>query len=114
MLNEAAEDPSRDFTEDDADLVERADAVIAAKASDGTEVYLPTEMSVTVAKDDVDRARYGAEVLRRAVGDTTHALVIGEAITGKAAIQAKDRSVTFAEFRPKRSPSQDPHKSQQN
>ena len=63
MLNHAAEDASRDFTEDDADLVERADAAIAGKAPDGTDVYLLVEMSVTVAKDDVDRARDGAEVL---------------------------------------------------
>ena len=113
-LNEAAEGPSRDFTEDDADLVERADAVIVGKAPDGTEVYLLVEMSVTVAKDDVDRARDGAEALQRAVGATTHALVIGEAITTEAVTQAKDRAVTFAEFTPKRSPSQDLHTSQQN
>ena len=112
-LNDAAEDATRDFTEDDAELVERADAVIAGKAPDGTEVYLLVEMSVTVAKDDVDRAKDGAEVLQRAVGETTHALVIGEAITDEAATLAKDRAVTFAEFTPKRPPSQDRHTSQQ-
>ena len=113
-LNDAAEDATRDFTEDDADLVERADAVIAGKSLDGTEAYLLVEMSVTVAKDDVDRAKDGAEALQRAVGTTTHALVIGEAITDEAATLAKDRAVAFAEFTPKRSPSQDRHISQQN
>ena len=113
MLNDAAEDASRDFTEDDADLVERADAVIAGRAPDGTEAYLLVEMSVTVAKDDVDRAKDGAELLQRAVGATTLALVIGEAITDEAATLAKDRTVTFAKFTPKRSPSQDLHTSQQ-
>ena len=113
MLNDAAEDASRDFTEDDADLVERADAVIAGRAPDGTEVYLLVEMSVTVAKDDVDRAKDGAEVLQRAIGATTHALVMGEAITDEAATLAKDRAVTFTKFTPKRSPSQDLHTSQQ-
>ena len=113
MLNDAAEDASRDFTEDDADLVERADAVIAGRAPDGTEAYLLVEMSVTVAKDDVDRAKDGAELLQRAVGATTLALVIGEAITDEAATLAKDRTVTFAKFTPKRSPSQDFHTSQQ-
>ena len=112
-LNDAAEDATRDFTEDDAELVERADAVIAGKAPDGTEVYLLVEMSVTVAKDDVDRAKDGAEVLQRAVGETTHALVIGDAITDEAATLAKDRAVTFAQFTPKRPPSQDRHTSQQ-
>ena len=113
MLNDAAEDASRDFTEDDADLVERADAVIAGRAPDGTEAYLLVEMSVTVAKDDVDRAKDGAELLQRAVGATTLALVIGEAITDEAATLAKDRTVTFAKFTTKRSPSQDLHTSQQ-
>lgn len=113
-LSAAADDASRDFTEDDADLVERADAVIAGKAPDGTEVYLVVEMSVTVAKDDVDRAKDGAEVLQRAVDATTQALVIGEAITDEAATVAKHRAVTFAEFTPKRSPSQDFHTPQQS
>ena len=113
-LSAAADDASRDFTEDDADLVERADAVISGKAPDGTEVYLVVEMSVTVAKDDVDRAKDGAEVLQRAVDATTQALVIGEAITDEAATVAKHRAVTFAEFTPKRSPSQDFHTPQQS
>ena len=109
MLNDVAEDASRDFTEDDADLVERSDAVIAGKAPDGTEVYLLVDTSVTVAKDDVDRAKDGAEVLQRAVGPTTQALVIGETITEEAQTLAKHRAVTFAQFTPKRSPSQNLH-----
>ena len=113
-LNDAVEDASRDFTEDDAELVERADAVIAGRAPDGTEVYLLVEMSVTVAKDDVDRAKDGAEVLQRAVGATAEALVIGETITEEAATLAKHRAVTFAQFTPKRAPSQDLHTPQQN
>ena len=113
MLNDAAEDATCDFGEDDAELVERADAVIAGKAPDGTEVYLLVEMSVTVAKDDVDRAKDGAEALQRAVGATTQALVIGETITDEAAMLAKERAVTFAEFIPKRSPSQYLHTTQQ-
>ena len=112
ILNDAAEDVSREFTEDDADLVERADAVIAGKAPDGAQEYLMVEMSVTVAKDDVDRAKDGAEVLQRAVGAKTHAMVMGEAISDEATTLAKDLAVTFTKFTPKRSPSQDLHTSQ--
>ena len=107
MLDDAAEDASRDFNEDDAALVEQADAVIAGKAPDGTEVYLLVEASITILKDDVDRAKDRAELLQRAVGATTHALVIGEAIADEAATQAKDRAVEFAAFTPRRSRPQD-------
>lgn len=89
ILNDAAEDPSRNFTEDDAALVEQTDAVIAGKAPDGTEVYLLVEASITVVKDDVDRAKDRAELLERAVGATTHALVMGEVIADEAASQQK-------------------------
>ena len=114
MLDDAAEDSSRDFTEDDAALVEQADAVIAGKAPDGTQVYLLVEASITIVKGDVDRAKDRAELLQRAVGATIHALVIGEAITDKARAQAKDRTVAFAPFTPKRSPAQDLQTSQEN
>ena len=114
MLDDAAEDSSRDFTEDDAALVEQADAVIVGKAPDGTEVYLLVEASITVVKDDVDRAKDRAEMLQRAVGATTHALVIGEAITDEAATQAKERTVAFAPFTPRRSPAPDLQTSQEN
>ena len=107
MLDDAAEDASRDFNEDGAALVEQADAVVAGKALDGTEVYLLVEASITVLKDDVDRAKYRAELLQRAVGTTTHALVIGEAIADEAATQAKDRAVEFAAFTPRRPRAQD-------
>lgn len=114
MLDDAAEDSSRDFTEDDAALVEQADAVIVGKAPDGTEVYLLVEASITIVKDDVDRAKDRAELLQRAVGATTHALVIGEAITDEARAQAKDRTVAFAAFTSRRSPAQDLQTSQKN
>ena len=114
MLDDAAEDASRDFTEDDAALVEQADAVIAGKAPDGTEVYLLVEASITIVEDDVDRAKHRAELLQRAVGATTHALVIGESITDDAATHAKDRAVAFAAFTPRRSPDQNFQASHEN
>ena len=108
MLDDAAEDASRNFTEDQAAQIEQADAVIAGKAPDGTTAYLLVEASITIVKGDVDRARNRAELLSHAVGTTTHALVIGESITGEAAAQAKDTGVAFAAFTPRRTPAQDP------
>ena len=93
ILDEAVDDTSNTFTENDAISVEQADAVIAGKAPDGTDAYLLLEASITIAKDDVDRAKDRAELLQLATGATTHAVVIGEAITGEAATQAKDRTV---------------------
>ena len=108
ILDEAVDDTSNTFTENDAASVEQADAVIAGKAIDGTDAYLLVEASITLAKDDVDRAKDRAELLQLATGAKTHAVVIGEAITGEAATQAKDRTVTFAAFTPRRPPAQDP------
>ena len=113
-LDAAAEDASRDFTEDDAALVEQADAVIVGRDPDGTEVYLLVEASITVVKEDVDRIKDRAELLQRAVGATTHAIVIGETITGEARAQAKERNVTFVPFTPGRSPAPDLQTSQEN
>ena len=113
VLNDAAEDTSGNFTEDDADLVERADAVITGKAPDGAQEYLLVEMAVTVAKEDVDRAKDRTELLQRAIGAKTHAMVMGEAISDEARTLAKDLEVTFTKFTPNRSPSQDLHPTQQ-
>ena len=114
MLDDAADDDSRNFTEDEAAFVEQADAVIQGKAPDETDVYLLVEASITIVKDDVDRAKDRAELLQRAVGATTHALVIGEAITEEAATEAKDRAVAFVAFTPRRSLAQDLRTSQEN
>ena len=66
ILDEAVDDASNTFTENDAASVEQADAVIAGKAPDGSDTYLVVETSITVVKDDVDRARDRAELLERA------------------------------------------------
>ena len=112
LLDEAVDDASNTFTENDAASVEQADAVIAGKAPDGTDAYLLVEASITIVKDDVDRAKDRAELLQRATGAETHAVVIGEAITAEAVTQAKDRTVTFAAFTLKRAPAQDLQPSQ--
>ena len=114
ILDNTAEDASRNFTEDDAASVEQADAVIAGKGPDGTDGYLLVEASITIVKDDVDRAKDRAELLQRATGVVTHAAVIGEAIARDAAAQAKERAVTFASFTPRRFPAQNHRTSQEN
>ena len=72
------------------------------------------EASITIVKDDVDRAEDRAELLQLATGVETHAVVVGEAITGEAATQTKDRTVTFAAFTPRRLPAQDLRTPQEN
>ena len=98
MLDESVDDASITFTDDDAMCVEQAYAVIAGKASDGTDVYLLVEASINIVEDDVDLAKERASLLQRATGATTHALVIGRAITDEAAARAKARTVTFVAF----------------
>ncbi len=106
MLYEAADDPSRDFTEDEGARVEQADAVIAGKAPDGTRAYLLAEASITVLKADVERAMDRAQLLGRAAATKTHALVIGETL-------AKDLGVEFAALIPERPRTQDFQTSQE-
>ncbi len=107
LLDEAVDNPALEFTEDQASLVERSDAVIVGKAPDGTDVYLLAEFSMTIDKDDVDRARERAELLSRATGARTLAVVVGESIRDEAAAHAEGLGVTFAEFIRKRQQSQD-------
>ena len=113
MLYEAADDPSRDFTEDEGARVEQADAVIAGKAPDGTRAYLLAEASITVLKADVERAMDRAQLLGRAAATKTHALVIGETIAGDAETLAKDLGVEFAALTPERPRTQDFQTSQE-
>ena len=100
ILDEAVDDASNTFTENDAASVEQADAVIAGKAPDDSDAYLVVEASITIVKDDVDRAEDRAELLQLA--------------TGEAATQTKDRTVTFAAFTPRRLPAQDLRTPQEN
>ena len=107
LLRDAADDPARLFTHDAADLVEQADAVIAGDTPDGDTIYLLVEMSVTVVKEDVDRAKDRAVLLQQATGAAAHPLVIGQTITVGAATQARQQEVAFFAFTPRGRPSQD-------
>ena len=50
ILDEAVDDTSNTFTENDAISVDQSDAVIAGKAPDGTDAYLLVEASITIDK----------------------------------------------------------------
>ena len=72
----------------------------SGKFPDGAAAYLLVETSITIVKNDIDRAKERAELLQRDIGPVTHAVVIGEAIADDAATQAKDRAVKFTTFMP--------------
>ena len=101
VLNEAADNDSVDFTDEDAIGVELADAVVFGRDQDGNDTYLLMEASVTVMDDDVERARERADLLERATGAPTKAVVVGAEITETATQLAEERQVTFVPFNPR-------------
>ena len=100
MLDEAVENASVPFSEDDAANVEQADAVVAGKDQNGSDAYLVVEASITVMEKDVARARERADLLELAGGIVTEAVVIGTAITEEAARQSREQRVAFVQFDP--------------
>ena len=102
VLDEAVANGSIAFTDDDALNVELTDAIVAGQDQNGNDTYLLMEASVTVMEDDVDRARERADLLEKAAGTATQAVVIGAAITEEAARLAQEQRVTFIPFDPRR------------
>ena len=95
------DDGSIAFTDDDALNVELTDAIVSGKYQNGNDTYLVMEASVTVMEDDVDKVKERADLLQRASGAATEAIVIGTTITEAAAQQAQEQGVTFIHFDPK-------------
>ncbi len=63
---------------DEAGAVLEANSVATAQAKDdGREVYLVVESSITVAQDDVERARTRAAIIAQALDVDTKAVVVG-------------------------------------
>ena len=100
LLDEAADDASVDFSDDDTANVERSDAIVAGQDGNGSDTYLLMEASVTVMEDDVAKARERAGLLVKATGVTTEAVVVGAVITEEAARLAQAQRVTFVHFDP--------------
>ena len=66
-------------SEDEAEDMELADIIIRGQDPDAATVYAVVETSVTLHGDDIERASRRAAILRRAIGGTVHAVVVGEA-----------------------------------
>ena len=66
-------------SEDEAEDMELADIIIRGQDPDAATVYAVVETSVTLHGDDIERASRRAAILRRAIGRTVHAVVVGEA-----------------------------------
>ena len=102
VLDKAVDDGSIAFSHEDALDVELTDAIVAGQDQNGNDTYLLMEASVTVMEDDVARARERADLLEKAAGTATQAVVIGAAITEEAARLAQEQRVTFIPFDPRR------------
>ena len=102
MLDEAAEDTSVEFTEEDAAEVELADSVTRGENAHGQDEYVLAVASITVGVQDVDRAKDRADLLKKAAQDAeVHAVVIGNTITADAETLLRGKGVTFERFAPR-------------
>ena len=82
-------------SEDEAEDMELADIIIRGKDPDEATVYAVVETSITVHGDDIERASRRADILRRAIGGTVHAVVVGE-VAASANLEFAERAkVTF-------------------
>ena len=102
VLNEAIDNDSIAFSNEDALEVELTDAVVFGQSQDGNDMYLLMEASVTVMEDDVVRVRERASLLAEATGTATEAVVVGATITEEADRMAQEQQVTFIPFDPRR------------
>ena len=82
-------------SEDEAEDMELADIIIRGQDPDAATVYAVVETSVTVHGDDIERASQRAAILRRAIGGTVHAVVVGEAAASADLEFAELANVTF-------------------
>ena len=82
------------ITEDDADELDRADMIMLGSSPEGEDVYVVGEISITIDDSDVERASDRAAILRTASNATTHAAVIGTAISDGNRERARTRDVT--------------------
>lgn len=80
---------------DDADDVNRADAVFAARLADGTDVVFAAEAAFTVHADDIERAVRRAGLLRRAGVDARPIVVAQQPPHQAVADKAQDLGVAL-------------------
>jgi len=80
---------------DDADDVNRADAVFAARLADGTDVVFVAEAAFTVHVDDIERAVRRAGLLRRAGVDARPIVVAQQPPHQAVADKAQDLGVAL-------------------
>ena len=82
-------------SEDEAEDMELADIIIRGQDPDAATVYAVVETSVTVHGDDIERASRRAAILRRAIGGTVHAVIVGEAAASADLEFAELANVSF-------------------
>lgn len=93
LLEQATD--ARAISDDQADDLEQADLILLGQTPAGEPAYAVAEVSVTVDRNDVDRAARRARILQAASGVATQAAVIGTAISAANRRRAADAGVTF-------------------
>ena len=93
LLEQATD--ARAISDDQADDLEQADLILLGQTPAGEPAYAVAEVSVTVDRNDVDRAARRARILQAASGVATQAAVIGTAISDANRRRAADAGVTF-------------------
>ena len=82
------------ITAAEADDLERTDLILTGTSTDGNEVYVLAEASVTASHLDIERAHARAAILQKAVGATVQPAVACAEISAENRQQADQEGVT--------------------
>ena len=93
IIDDAAD--SDRITDAEADQLSRVDLLIGGLDQHGQPAHVAAEISVTIQERDVTRAAQRARILRRVIGQTTVAAVIGADIADDARQSAQRQEVTY-------------------
>ena len=86
------------ISQEEADDMELADLALRGLESEGREVHVVAEVSLTVQDEDVQRAARRAAIMARATGGTVHPAVIGESISITALEAAGREQIIFIQL----------------
>ena len=86
------------ISQEEADDMELADLALRGLESEGREVHVVAEVSLTVQDEDVQRAARRAAIMARATGGTVHPAVIGESISSTALEAAGREQIIFIQL----------------
>ena len=83
------------ISEEQADEIDYADIIARGQDTNGVLTYVVVEVSITVERHDVTRARARADLLAQATGAPVLAAAVGTEITNDASSAAQQSRVTY-------------------